>query len=237
VTAVLSEQRRDARAGHVRRGHQAEAQDEDRAESRQREDPHVRRVSFLETAAARPRLPGCCNLSRNSETLGRRALPSPRRASLGRRQPRRLALLLDQPLLLQPLFLRPRRRLSACLGSLRRQDLRRSRTGRRRLSGRRRRWRLKVGRRRRWGRSRGWWRRRNALDRRRIRFRPRGERRRARPCEPDEDCGQNERARPEPTIRLSPYSHFRTPHLRRTNSFPTMARSLGYGNRPFGPCQ
>jgi hypothetical protein len=71
--------------------------------------------------------------------------------------------------------------------------------------------RLNVGRRRRRGRSWGWWRRRKVLDRRRIRFRPASERRRARASEHDEHCGQSERARPEPTFRLSLNSHFRTP--------------------------
>ena len=110
------EQRRHARAGHVRRGHQAEAQDETAPRAVSARTRTFEASASLETAARPDReRQAARNMSaqlRDARAAAR--LPSPRRASLGRRQPCRPALLLDQPLLLQPLRLRPRRGLRAC---------------------------------------------------------------------------------------------------------------------------
>ena len=217
MAVVLLEDGGHARARDGGRGDEPEAEDEKGAESGERQHGDDGHVAVQRRAAvARPRLRRGRDSARRREPLGRCAPLLLRGALLRGGYPGGAALSLET--LCPAQSLGALSRLGLLCSTLRGQDLGRSRTGGRRVVDRRRRWRRRrlVVRRRRRRRRPHRWRRRCALDRRRIGLRPGGERRPARSSEPDQNGSQGKQTRPTPTSRLSPNSHFRTPHLRRT---------------------
>jgi hypothetical protein len=211
VAVVLLEDRGHARARDRSRRDEPEAEDEERTEGRERQHRDDRDVLVeCRAALARPGLRRR-NSARGRELLGRCALPRSGRTPLRCGQPGGASLSLETRL--PPQSLGALGRLGLLRSPPRGQDLRRSRPGRRRVVDRCR-WRRRlIRRRRRRRRPDRRRRRRHALDGGRIRLRPGRERRRARSAEPGQHRKQSESTRPAPTSRLSPNSHFRTPHL------------------------